>query len=212
MPIICIIGPDGVGKTTQARLLQKKFERDGTPHKYVWLRRNHKISLPLLAFARVIGLSRVKQLKNGGKIVYHDFNKLRPVAFLYQFTLFVDILLSLLVKVHIPLLLGKSVICDRFIYDTLVDLVVSTKNPELFDETIGRLFVTLIPNTKTIMLKAQMETLRNRKEDVKEDEELEMKIRLYDKMASKFNIPKVVSDKSKGVVHNEIMQIICLKG
>jgi len=208
MPLICIIGPDGAGKTTQARLLQKKLEQAGIQCKYVWLRFNHKISLPLLAFARAVGLSRAQQLKSGKKLVYHNFDKYRPVAFLYQYTLLVDVLLSSLMKVRIPLLLGKTVVCDRFVHDSLVDLIVSTKNVALLDDIVGRLFIALVPNAKIIMLYERMETLESRREDVKEDKNLQFRIRLYDMVASEFNVLVVRGDESISMIHSRIMQII----
>ncbi len=204
---ICFAGPDGVGKTTQAKLLQKKLEKAGVKQKYVWLRYSHKISLLPLAFARIFKLSRVKELKKG-KIVCHEFYKSRPMSTLYEFTLLVDMFFSVLMKVRIPILLGKVIICDRFVPDTLVDLMVSTKNFDLFDNIIWVFFVTLIPEGKIIMLKARAEDLRHRRDDLKADEDLELKIRAYDIIASKLNITAINSDKPISSIHNEIMEIL----
>lgn len=188
--LICIIGPDGVGKSTQADILIRYFENKGIKFRYQWLRFHHLFSLPLLALGRVLGLSEVKTLKNGAKIGYHYFYKSKVFSGLYIILLLIDTYLFTIMKVYIPIkIFRRNIICDRFIYDTLIDLMISTGDYNLYESNFGKLFLNLIPHeAKTIMLLTEEEDLKDRREDVRFDENLNLKINLYKKMAKKFSI------------------------
>lgn len=151
---ICISGPDGTGKSTQVELLIDSLKEVGYHYEYRWLRFHHLLSLPLLAFARLIGLSEVKTLDSGEKIGYHYFYKSKIISFLYSILLLSDTAIYTTTKVYIPIyLFRKKIIYDRFIYDTLVDLMVSTGNYDIYKSNIGNLFLKLIPeNTSAVML------------------------------------------------------------
>ena len=63
--LICLIGPDGTGKTTQAKALIDEFKKEGVICQYRWMRFLHFFSLPILAWARIAGLSEEIILPNG---------------------------------------------------------------------------------------------------------------------------------------------------
>lgn len=191
--LICIIGPDGTGKTTQANLLIDSFKKKGTDYEYKWLRFYHFFSLPLLGFARLIGLSEVKTLENGEKIGYHYFYKSKLVSKIYYLFLFLDTYFLIFFKIYLPTkLFNNKLICDRFIYDTIVDLMISTGNYNAYKSNIGKLFLKLIPkNTNTVLLITDEKTLRNRRDDLFHDENLKLKIKLYKQLSEIYNIPVI---------------------
>lgn len=207
--LICIIGPDGTGKTTQAKLLVERLRKEGINCEYRWLRFYHFLSLPLLALARLMGLSEVKTLSSGRKIGYHYFYKSKAISKLYPVFLFLDTLIFAILKVYIPIkLFKKTIICDRFVYDTLVDLMVSTGNYEIYNSIIGKLFVKLIPkNSKTIMLMADEDVLRQRRDDVREDKTLNLKIKLYRELSDEFGLPVVNAGLSVDEVYLKIVEM-----
>lgn len=177
--LIFVIGQDGVGKTTQARLLEREIARRGMKAEYVWMRWNHKTSLPLLGLARLLRLSKVERTQSGKKVVYHYFDRVKPIALTYQYTLFVDTALTMLFKIYSKMWLNDFLICDRSPYDTLVDLMISTRNPKLSDSYIGTLFLLLTGKATCFMLMADSDTLRHRRQDVSEDRDANLKTKLY---------------------------------
>jgi thymidylate kinase len=208
--VICIIGPDGTGKTTQVKMLIKYLKENGYNYEYRWMRFHHFISLPVLALARILGLTEIQQLPNGKKIGYHHFYKSKLISNLYMISLYLDTLLAMVFKIYIPIKIRKKyIICDRFIYDTLVDLIVDLDNFEILDSMLGRLFLKLIPkDCLVIMLLAPYEKIRDRRVDLKYDKSLEKRMGIYNKIAEKFKIKKV--DASLGIksVHKEILSIL----
>ena len=172
--LICIIGPDGTGKTTQANLLVKYLRQQGIDCEYKWLRFHHFFSLPVLAVARLMGLSRVETLESGEMIGYHDFCKSKLISTIYSYALLIDTFVFTTLKVIILMkYFGKTIICDRFIYDTLVDLIISTQNSSLLNSNIAKHYVAIIPeNCLTMALSSDEKTLRKRRENIKFDKVL----------------------------------------
>lgn len=207
--IISIIGPDGVGKTTQIELLISYLNEKGIKYESEWLRFNHMLSLPLLAIARLMGLSEIITLESGNRLGYHYFYKSKIISSLYAFLLFLDTMINTFFKVYIPVFIFKrNIIYDRFIYDTMVDLMVST-GIYIGESFSGKLFLSLIPrNSISILLITDVETLRQRRDDVMYDKALEQKIDRYHKLSEKFNIPVVDANQPVENVHKEILKKI----
>jgi len=207
--LIFIIGPDGVGKTTHARLLERELRSRGIRSKYVWMRWNHKLSLPLLGLARLLKLSKVEQLQTGKKVVYHYFDRVRPIAVTYQYVLFIDTLVSIMFKIYTKLRKSKFVICDRSPYDTLIDLMISTRNPKLLGSFIAKLFLLLVGDAISVMLVvAHPDILKSRREDVHEDRDLDLKIKLYNSLLSNFRVLVLNAEEPIDKVHSNLMKIV----
>jgi len=207
--LIFIIGPDGVGKTTHSRLLERELRSKGIRSKYVWMRWNHKLSLPLLGLARLLKLSKVEQLQTGKKVVYHYFDRVRPIAVTYQYVLFVDTLVSIMFKIYTKLRQSKFVICDRSPYDTLIDLMISTRNPKLLGSFIAKLFLFLVGDAISVMLVvAHPDILKSRREDVREDRDLDLKIKLYNSLSSNFRVIALNAEEPIDEVHSNLVKIV----
>ncbi|WP_321422014.1 hypothetical protein [uncultured Methanobacterium sp.] len=207
--LMCISGPDGTGKSTQVDLLIKYFKGKGINYEATWLRFNHIFSLPLLGIARLMGLSEVITLESGNRLGYHYFYKSKTISSLYTILLLLDTIINTLFKVYIPVFIFKrNIIYDRFIYDTMVDLMVST-GTYIAESHRGKLFLRLIPkNSVSILLITNVETLRQRRDDVLYDKTLEQKINLYHKLSEKFNILVVDANQSVENVHQELLEKI----
>jgi len=210
--VICIIGPDGVGKTTHVTKIIDEFRERGYLYEYRWLRFHHFLSIPALLFARIMGYTEAETLPNGKKVSYHHFENSRMLCFLYPLLLWLDTLIFVTVKFYIPkYILGRNIICDRFVFDTLVDLGLSINHKGIASTKIGKFFLRLAPqNTVIILLIADKEELRGRREDVYYDRILEEKILAYKNLAAQLNIPIIDANHRFEVVHKEIIKKIML--
>lgn len=186
---LCITGIDGVGKTTHVNLILEHLRGKGIKCQYKWLRFHYLFSLPLLVFCRVVGYTRVSTLGDSQKCSYHEFYKSRFVSSVYPWILFVDTFLFTTIKVYIPMFFGISIVCDRFVYDTLIDVAVATKDHEIYKKTVGKLFLKLIPkNAHLVMLSLDKSTIFLRRPELKNDLTFDERYALYKDLSSQFNI------------------------
>ena len=120
---ICFTGIDGSGKSTQAKKLVKNLLRNGVKSKYVYARLVPIIFKPLLIGGNLFFLRDKNINKDYENRLHTKKNVLKKHIFLskifYAIMLF-DYHIQLLYKIKLPLLLNKKIICDRYIYDTLI--------------------------------------------------------------------------------------------
>lgn len=208
--LICISGPDGTGKSTQVTQLLDSLEKRGYHYEYRWMRFHHLFSFPILGLARILSLSEVVTLDNGEKIGYHYFYKSRLVPGLYKATMLIDTLIFTIHMVYIPnKLLNRRLICDRFIYDTLIDLMISTGDHQIYESRTGKFLQALIPDqSNTIILLADEKQLTGRREDLTHDKTLGQKINFYSTISVKFNIPVIDASLSVKEVNKKIWEAI----
>jgi thymidylate kinase len=186
---ICITGIDGVGKTTHVNLLLEHLREKGIKCQYKWLRFHHYLSLPLLAFCRVAGYTRVSTLGGTQKCSYHEFYRSKIISSVYPWLLLMDTALSTTLKVYIPMLFGTTIVCDRFVYDTLIDLSVATKDYYIYKKLVGRLLLSLIPNNpRFLMLILSKQVIISRRNELADDATFDERFKLYLKYCDLFNL------------------------
>ena len=137
--LICFTGVDGSGKTTHAKLLKKYLEEQGYSCRYVWGASRPFFSYFFFVFTRVLGY-----WKHTKKNAYTDPLEYAPRLFVTTFGkvwrlfLFIDYQLKALVKIRLPLLVGKVVICDRYFYDLLMELRLSNVSSKKFTSLLSK--------------------------------------------------------------------------
>lgn len=120
---ICIIGIDGSGKTTMAKEIADLLKERGVSAQYVYARFQLILTKPVVFLANKIFL-RDKKIRTEYSIRTNDkktlIKKNRKLATVYRFLLLTDYLLQLAIKIKLPLLTGKTIVCDRYVYDTVL--------------------------------------------------------------------------------------------
>ena len=178
-PIIYFTGLDGSGKTTFANMLAQEARRQGLPVKVAWLRMSHYLSKPLLLFCRTVGLTEYEEI-DGVRVGYHHFYRSKAVSWLYIFLRGIDTWFDALFRVYLPSqILRKTVICDRYVLDAIIDLMVDT-HVNLENTFIWKSLCTLVPHgTLIILVDRDDKFIRNCRPEMVRDQVFLRRKRLY---------------------------------
>lgn len=122
--MICIIGIDGSGKTTLARALVTRLQRAGYDAGYVYGRVQPLLSRVLMWAGRVFV---VKGKKHEIFENYDDYSARKRQAFengifagIFTWSLLFDQIVQGNLKFRLGLFTGRCIVCDRYVYDTVL--------------------------------------------------------------------------------------------
>lgn len=176
---IYITGCDGTGKTTQANMLSDLLSTKGIKTNHVWLRFPFLFSIPFLIYARLRGFSWYER-NNGIRHGYWDFHSSWLLRTCFPWFLLVDAALTALVKIYLPLCSGKSIICERFVLDMIVDLMVAFADSRFHQRLPGKFFLGLLPpQSKVFVLDLDAHIIRQRRPELETDRNLMARLKFY---------------------------------
>jgi len=206
---IYFTGVDGCGKSSVIDELIKEYERNGIKARRVWLRFNYFFTKPVLLLSRITGITRRE--KKGDKIVsIHDFHKSGLIAFIVQYLHLIDTFIAYIIKVSLPLKFTNDVIlCDKFVYDILADFMVETRDLNLLDKRITKLFLKLIPKDMQVISFSvdKDEIIRRKPEVLIDDEDYDFKYKVYQLIMQRFCLRPIININFNDTV-SEVKKII----
>jgi thymidylate kinase len=184
--IIFITGVDGSGKSFFTEKLVNELKNRRIPVDHLWSRFNNIISKPLLGFCRLIGLNYYEK-HNGVTIGYHDFEKSKFISWLFIYFQLIDIWLVTLFKIRPKLKGNRVLVCDRGAYDTLIDVMVDTKNINLYKSSLGKAFLKFLPvSHKVFFIVREPGKIFESRPDVRLDKNFRMRYELYQACSKEF--------------------------
>ena len=207
---ICFTGLDGSGKTTQAKNLSKNLSSNKTKYEYVYARFNpifFKLIINLSKMIFINGDNDYVERTNSKKNVLENHNFLSNIYYNFMLT---EYYFQLLFKIKIPLLLGKNVICDRYIFDTIItDISVdlNMKNEEIL--LLINKYLKKLPKPDIIFLiDVNEHTAYKRKDDIESIEYLKDRKNGYLYFSSKYgNAIRIDGEREKEEIESEIFKI-----
>lgn len=192
---IYLFGNDGSGKSTLCIKLQEHLTSKGFRTKYVWLRMNYMLTRPVLLYCRLTGLTK-RIMVEGRYVSIHQFQNSKTIAKLVQYLHLIDTLIALSFKACIPMLLGKTIICDRFVYDILIDFVIESGEKNIYDKVISKLFLCLIPKgAKVFLIKADRDVIASRRKNIFFTEPMfDLRQKEYEIVMKKYGIKEIMNN------------------
>lgn len=161
--LICFTGVDGSGKTSHAKRLLEFLQEKGYSGNYTWAGSRPVFLYLFLGATRVLGYW--KTVKKGD---WMDPLEKAPLEIrerlgaLYRLLLYVDFEITTSLKIRIPLYSGKIVICDRYVYDLIMELMLSN----LYTSKYGKLLLRTTPcPRKVFFADAQLDIIIQRRPD-----------------------------------------------
>jgi hypothetical protein len=186
---IYLCGPDGVGKSTHAALLLSNLKQRGVPATHVWLRYPFFLSIPLLVYARWRRLSWY-EWHQGNRYGHWDFSQSLLLRHLLPWTLLLDAALVGVWRIRLPLWLGRTLVCERYVLDMLVDIELALKDPGFHNRLPGRCFLRLLPrDAQVILLDLEISVMRRRRPDLIGDRHLDRKVERYRSLRNEYALP-----------------------
>lgn len=166
---VCIIGPDGSGKTTIARNTAAVLESQGHSTNYVWLRFESLLLKLIVKVARKMREYPDNQL-HSYKMSSADKKEIFDSS-LPKLALILLVILTYLVKtkrgITEPLRREAIIISDRYFHDTVVDLWIDFGMGPSTMPPLMNLFGRLLPQPDlTFMLDVPEQVSMSRKNDI----------------------------------------------
>lgn len=190
---ICFTGMDGTGKTTQAKELTKSFNQRGIKCKYVYARLNPFILKPFILIGEQVFLRKKDIFEN-----YSEYSNIKQEAIkkhsalseIYKGIMLFDYLIQISINVTLPLILGKSIVCDRYVFDTIVtDISVDMDYSKEKTMRLLSKLLNLFPKPDmTFLIDVSEEIAFQRKDDTPSVEYLTERRVAYLEVAKEYNM------------------------
>ena len=164
-PLIVFFGPDGSGKTTQARLLACHFQQKGFKVRLVWIRAHHSLASILSKILVSFGYYRMMS-SQGKSYKLFDVKSLPKLKRFWGFIEFISVLPWILIKVKLPLLLGYVVIAHRYVVDTIVSVAYFLGDYTFLNGYAAKILFNLLSKSAFLIhLDTETEVIKERRND-----------------------------------------------
>ena len=205
--LVSFSGPDGSGKTQLAETLRSALDTSELNSRYFWSRCATSASARL--FSRlgkaVTGAPREKAQDDGvagrrGRLK----NPLLRLAWSYITA--ADMTLLYLINVRVPMLFGKIVICDRYVYDAAAEMKCSLEPGDWINRLAIKIMLALAPKPNiAYLLDLPLDVCAARKDENTSLEYLKQQKQVYIELASKYGMKLLNTDRDYRTVSDEIV-------
>jgi len=185
--LVCFIGIDGSGKSTLSKMLYEHLKKRNIKCKHVYGRLLPKLTKPIFIIAQKIFLRKSKSDYKAYSKTKHDvIKKYGILSKIYAYLLIFEYFWLILFKIRIPLALGYVVVCDRYVYDTVInDLPVDISDENNIVSWINNIFKFAPYPDVTFLVDVPEDIAMKRKDDIPDIEYIREKRNLYRNVISK---------------------------
>jgi dTMP kinase len=205
--LISFSGIDGSGKTTQVKLLEDRLKQNGVETSKMWSRWRPLLSLPLLQFLRRTGQARVHKADFLSIVDFQD-PKNDAIASLWCFATQLENFLKTSLKVFFPLTLGRTVVCDRYTLDLLVDGMSDLRDPPTRIR-LGFKLLRLLPRPdQAFLIDIDAESAYGRKPDLPSVSHNVKRVRLYLDLHKQAGVKLMDGRRSSETIHQDVWRFV----
>lgn len=211
--LICLTGIDGSGKTTLGKKITAFLQDRGLPALYVYSRFSRPIIFkPVQLVAQKIFLTDNSR-RPYSALTDHKrslFDRHPVLKRIFMAVLLLDYCAQLSVKVTVPVIRHKIVVCDRYIYDTLIsDMAVDMNLSNDETHQLTDKCLKLVPKPSiSFLLDVDEQTAFLRKTDTSSVEYLKDRRAKYVELANHYDMHVLDANRSMTDVYTDCINII----
>lgn len=175
---------DGSGKSTHAKALMNFLNQRGYRFESVWGGYKPIFSYAFFGFTRSLGYwKETKKDSYTDPLEFAPKEVAKKLGAFLKALIFVDFQIRTSLKIRLPMLLGKSVMCDRYFYDVLMEL----ERSKIYSEQFAKILSCTTPSPAIAFLIDAPETLTRKRRGFS-IQELSSKRNAYLRIANKFGL------------------------
>jgi thymidylate kinase len=181
--LVCFSGIDGAGKSTLAKGLVDVMRQRGIETSYLWGGfARFMLFRPFVALAKALVFDEerdMEQVELKGKVLKNSF-----LSKVYHYLMLSDYVFQAFVRIGLPLVKGRSVICDRYIYDLVASMGIALDYPASRTLALLNRCLAFLPKPDFVFLVDLPEALAyQRKDDIISLDFLSVRRKIYLQMA-----------------------------
>ena len=205
--VVCLIGGDGTGKTAHAVKIIEELRQKGKDCRYAWFGQPYLLSYPFMFLCNKLGYTKNHTLANKIVCQEHEYFKNKALALLWPWIQLFDLTVLVFSRVYVPVWRGKAVVCDRFVHDTLAEVMTDIGDSTLLNKTAGKMYLSLKPSFASVVrLDVSAQTAFSRKNDVPDVRFLRVRRENYNVLSTQLNLQIVDAEQPFETVHQKLMQ------
>lgn len=212
---VCFIGIDGTGKTFLARNLVNRMSKEGMLVSYTWggyemliTRIGLELAKRILSSRKSLNGPREPQRKREFSFLSESVLSRDSIKGFYKYLVLLEYLPQILLKIKVKLFFKRSVLCDRYIYDAIVNMSASLNHSEgVFERNLK--ILRLFPKPNLIFLvDVEEEIAFDRKKDIPSINYLKRRRRLYKILARKIPVYILDGTRKPGDLESVVLRTI----
>jgi dTMP kinase len=211
--LVSFSGPDGSGKTCHAQTLRSSLYWCGLKSNYYWSRTGTSW-LIRFSSASVKALIGSKLKGNEQKLgVAGRKERLRNplLRFCWCYLTAADMVWSHLLRVRLPLLLGKIVVCDRYVFDAAAEMECTLSPKDKLTRLAIKLMLALAPKPDAgYLFDVPDEVSAQRKVEDTDADYLRQQRKAYAQLAARYHLRVKRTDGDFSTITDEITREILL--
>lgn len=212
-PLITFSGIDGVGKSTQIASLMKLFRDNGQEPVYLWSRGGYT------SFVENIKTLLRKILKksvppSGHSEKRSQYLRKSGVRRLWLWAALIDLMRVYGINIRIWRMIGRPVVCDRYLWDTLLDFKINFPKEDVDEWILWKLLrrIAARPDAAFLFMIPIEESVR--RSEIKKDpfpEPIDMRRKryaLYEEFAKDGEFHVIDGTRPAGEIFEEIIDVV----
>ena len=153
--LINVVGIDGAGKTRLCKALLQAVQKRYPATEYVHSYHEPFILKPIKFLARAIFMRGVDQSKDYTRYRERKFyasNKYRFLSTIYGLVWILDYALQTMMKVGLLSFLGRRIIIDRYVFDTVLNASLTSNWPPEITHRLVAILLKVLPKPDVVFL------------------------------------------------------------